>query len=374
MAIGIKDRLQFQLQVNGKEVDLQQNTLDYFHLVESVRLHLPMMTLQLQDISKFFSRNDYLVDGAPIKITLGVEGKNYIFNMRLFNHREITNQGVQAYRIHAYLDAPKFWTSSLVDTITGTASYVLKKICDDTGLTYTGENTNDQQIWIPHNRKCTEFTKDVANRAYLSDQACLKMGVTTEKVMKLIDISKLKDMEVKQVFSNIPQSGESLIADWRLVNKSGFFNSVSGYQDSHISQSVIKDDVIVKATQVVKNSAKLMMNTAIKSAIGQNRVQFAPIDVGNVNENYERGKYQNIRLGNLFNTGIEFVTPSIVKAELMEAVNVQLSRPGISGITSVSGKYLVTSKVFYMSNLNFVQKVEVYRHGINDKTEKTQAS
>jgi hypothetical protein len=50
----------------------------------------------------------------------------------------------------------------------------------------------------------------------------------------------------------------------------------------------------------------------------QNKVSFAPIDVGNVHDNYEQARYQNERLGNLFTYGVEFVTPRLVEANILD--------------------------------------------------------
>jgi hypothetical protein len=373
MPIGIQDRLMFQLQVNGKEVNLQQNTLDFLHIVESVRIHLPMVTLQIKDVTKFFSQNDFLVDATTMKITLGVENKKFVFNMRLFSHKELTMDGVQTYRLHGYLDVPLFWTSSRVAIIKDTASGALRTICNETGLTFQGPNTNDQQLWIPYNRKYTVFSDYIAQHSYLDQGSCMQMAISTDKVMRLVNVTDFEKFRTKQVFSNAPQQGQSLAADWRLLNSSGFLNNVSGYKDTNVSQAVFRDDSVIKDARVNKNTTKLMMNEDVRSKVGRNRVTHAPIDVGNVNENYERAAYQNARLGNLFSTGLEILTPAVVNAELMDVINCQISRPGVDGVTSLSGRYMVTSKVFYLQNNNFYQKLEVFRHGLNDKTERTQS-
>lgn len=372
MAIGIKDRLLFQLKINNMEVPLDQNTLDYFHMVESVRLHLPAMSLQIQDSTKFFSKNNLLVDGAPIQVTLGVEDKKLIFPMRYFTHKEMLSNGSPTFRIQAYLDVPKFWTSSTVKTITATASGALQDICNQTGLTYEGESTNDSQLWIPHNRRFTTYSKYIANQAFIDENSCLQLMVNTAKKMRLINVSNFEKMQIRQVFANMPGADQSIISDYRIINKSGFYNNVSGYKDQQVVQSNLADDQVYKDANVRKNTSKLMMSEAVRKAVGQNRVQHAPIDVGNVNANYQRGKYQNQRLANLFNSGLEIVTPKLCNAEVMEVINAQISRPGATGITAVSGKYMITSKVWYLTNNNFYQKLEVFRHGINVRSEQTQ--
>jgi hypothetical protein len=373
MAIGVKDRILFQITIGGKEINFDQNKLDFFHLVESVRLSVPAMTIQIQDITRFFSKNDLLVDGAPIQVTLGVDSKKLIFPMRYFTHKESLSSGSPTFRIYAYLDVPVYWTGSLSSTFTGTASGVLRSLCADCDLTYDGVDTNDSQLWIPHNRKYKEFAKYIAGRAFVDESSCNQMYVGTNKKMVMRNVSNFEKQPTIQTFANMPGTGQATISDHRVVNKSGFFNSISGYKDQQVNQSNLKEDETIKDTKVSKNTSKLMMSEEIRNKVTQNRVMHGPIDVGNVNENYERGRYQNARLGNLFNSGLELVTPSLCNAELLDVVGAQVSRPGADNIANISGRYMLTSKVFYMSNNNFVQKLEMFRHGLNDKRESTQA-
>jgi hypothetical protein len=44
----------------------------------------------------------------------------------------------------------------------------------------------------------------------------------------------------------------------------------------------------------------------------------------------------------------------------------------VSGDERISGRYVVTSKVTYIENFNFYQKVEACRHGMNDQKSKSQ--
>lgn len=372
MAYSIKDRLDFQLQIGGRPIELENNMVDFFHVVESVRLYVPMMTIRIKDINKFFTRNDVLVDGDSVVASIGLQRTKLVFPFRLFSHKAIMANGVTSYEIHAYLDVPRYWTESTNEIVNDTASSLLNTMCGSCGMTFDGAKTNDQQIWIPRNRRRVEFARYVVNRAYIDDQSCLQMGVGYDKVMRMRNVSDFNTFQVKQSFSNIGSQDQDVITDFNVINKAGFMNATTGYKDKQVRQSFLEPDEFTKDLQVKKNTRKLSMSAAISKGISQNRVTFSPIDCGNVSQSYERAKYQNDRLANLFAFGVEFVTPRLVSANLLDVINCDLSNPGAPSVTAMSGKYMMTSRVWYMENMNFYQKVEAFRQGLNTNKEQTQ--
>lgn len=372
MGYSIKDRLDFQLQIGGRTVELEKNMFDFFHVVESVRLYVPMMTLRMKDITKFFTRTDILTDGAPIVASISVQGKKIIYPFRLFSHKSVLENGVENHTLHAYLDVPRYWTESTNLPIKETASNALQKLCGECGMTYEGATTNDQQIWMPQNRRRAEFAKHIVRHAYIDESSCCQMAVLTDKRMRMLNISDFSRFQVKQRFSNVQAKEVAVITDYNVLNKSGFYNAVTGYKDKQIQQSFLEQDKETKDLNVKKNTKKLSVNSAVQTGVTQNRVSYTPVDVGNVNPNYERAKYQNQRLANLLTFGLEFVTPQLVEADLLDVINCDVAVPGSSSVTSLSGAYMVTSKVVYIENMNFYQKVEVFRQGLNSAKDKTQ--
>lgn len=289
-----------------------------------------------------------------------------VYNFRLFSSKEFIANGATSYAVKAYLDVPVYWTASAVTPIRGSASAVLKEIAAKTGLTYDGVTTNESQIWMPMNMKYCEWAKDVVDSASTSDKSCIKLCVTVDKVMKTVDISKFTTMPVRQSFSNTDKSKSLyLISDYEVLNKSGFFNASTGYKDAKIVQSFLKPDNTINAITFTKTSKSIMVNSKIKDAVSQNRVAYAPIDIGNVSPTYEQAQYQNRRLSNYFSFGLNFITNRPVKAQLLDLVSVDISKPELDGVIQYSGNYLLTSKVTYIQGMNFFHKCEIYRQGLN---------
>lgn len=366
-AFGVEGRLYVQMSINKVDIPLSTNLLDSLHLVESVRIGLPMLTFRIADSTKFLTRNDLLLDGAQIELTIETEASRSTLYFRYFNSEEDIN-GSGNYLVSAYLDAPRYWTESAVEPFRGSASAVLKFIAEKTGLTYSGVTTADTQIWVPANTKYKDWARDVSERAWVGERSCCVLGVTASKEMRMRDLSTFSSDPVVQLFSNKDNSNvQTVITDFKVINNAGFYNAVSGYKDKRIAQSLVTDSIELRDLKVSKNSTKLMMSRNIQSNIGQSRVTYAPIDVGNVSDTYERSRYQNRRLSSLFSSGLEIMTPRPVKANLLDVVNCEIAKPELDGVEQSSGKYLVTSKVWYIRGFNLYHKLEVLRHGVNTK-------
>jgi hypothetical protein len=369
MSLNIRDRLYLQIMINGVEFPLDKlNTLQYLHIGESVRAYLPTLNLRLVDATKFIAQNNLLVDGAIIKITIGVQGRKKTYEFRRFNHKAIPGgEGGTQYHISAFLNVPLYWMASTPKAINGTASEAIKKIANDCGLNFYGVTTSESQLWMPYNTRYCEFARQVAERAWVDTESCVQLGVTADKTVRLINVSDFANRKALEVFSNKGNYASSFpVTDEQLLSKSGFFNSVGGYQDTTIQQSLIATtDQTVSQVNVKRNSRVLSMNKALKDSVPQAKVSFAPIDVGNVSTHYENALYQNRRLSNLFTFGVEFNTAHLVDSNLLDIALCELTMPEVSGMQDISGNFLITSKVTYIEGMNFYQKLECYRHGAN---------
>lgn len=373
MPLAITERIYLQIRINNVDIPLEQNTISYLHIAESVRVYVPMLSFQINDITKFLTRNNLLVDGALIEITLEIDGFRSVYFFRLFGSSEIIAHGSTSYTVKGYLNVPRYWTESSVESINGSASKALTAIATKVGLVYDGVTTTESQLWVPMNRKYSEFAKSIVDRASTSSTSCIKLAITSDSKMRVKDISKMLKTDPIQFFSNKDSATDaSIITDYEVLNKAGFFNASTGYSDFKINQSFLKDDIEIKDVSFTKNSRKSMVNQSIQKGVGQNRVSFSPIDVGNVSHTYESAQYQNRRLSNLFVFGLNFVTPRPVKAQLLDVIEAEISKPELDGVSQYSGKYLLTSKVTYIQGMNFFQKCEVYRHGLNTNQDSSQ--
>jgi hypothetical protein len=369
----IKNRLFAAILFNGQEFPFEINALDYIHISSSVKTYLPILTLKLTDITKFLTLNNFLVDGTLVTVTVGRDNlQKTSFNFRLFSFKEFPAADPK-YVIHAYLDAPLYWTSSLSEFKKGSSSSVLGQLAQLTGLSYSGPTTSDAQVWIPQNRRISEFARFVCSHGWSNASSCMQIGVTASKELRYRNVSDFAQFPVKDFFDTTKITDQvKPMTSYSIANSAGFFNVNSGYGDRRITQGVSTEDEEISTLTLQKNSAKLMMNTAVRSSIQRNRVLYAPVDVGNVHANYERALYQNRRLSNLFVMGMEIQTPVFSEADLLDVVSLAIEVPDVKGSKQYSGKYLVTEKVVYVTGANYFEKLVLARHGLNESRESTQ--
>lgn len=309
MGYGIKDRVFIQLSINGVEVPLEDNVIDFIHIVESARIYLPMLTFKILDATKFLTKENLLVDGALIQLTTEVLNERDTYMFRLFSSREQIIGGLTFYIVHAYLDAYRYWTLSMNSPILASASGVIRRCASAGGLQYDGPETADRMSWMPNNRRLCVLATETAQRAFIGPKSCFQICVGTDKRLIARDISVLPG-SVESYSNKELGGGTNIITDFGILNRGGFYNVDSGYKDFRFTQTLLQPvpPSGIRDVQVEKNSVKLMLNQEIRG-IAQNRVLYAPMNTGSVHSNYERAFYQNIRLANLFNFGIEIITP-----------------------------------------------------------------
>lgn len=364
MALYVQNRLYLQIVIGGIEIPIDVlNSVGYVHIVEHVRLLLPQLSMSITDATKFFTLNNVLVDGAIISITVGNVNRTQKFEFRLFSYTDV--DGV--YTITGYLNLPKYWLESRDTAILGTSSTVLKEIATTCGLTYEGPSTSDFQLWHPYNSKYAKFAKEIAQASWADANSCMQLAITRDKRMRLLNVSNFSAAASVELLSNRTTSSFSLpVTSINVLTKSGFLNGETGYQDTLIGQSLTTTtDQDISELVVRKNSATLSMNAGIKSQLEQARVRYAPIDVGNVNQNFHRATYQNARLAGYFSFGAEVLVPQLTDSNILDTVSCDMTKSDVTGVQEISGKFLVTSKVLYIQGLNVYQKIEVFRHGNN---------
>jgi hypothetical protein len=349
------------------------NTIDFIHIAESKRLYLPMLIMQLQDTTKFLTRNNLILDGTIIQIGVKKENNRKTYTFRLFSCREILDAGSTKYKISGYWNLPTYWSKTLTKPYSGSSSSVLNTLATEVGLIYNGIQTADVMNWLPMNKTYKEFVTDISTHGFVDSKSCTLRAVTTNNELRYKNISEfLSYPSMGDYAAGVFSATQDPITDYKIMNKGGFFNSVGGYQSTTRETSLLSDEKVYSTLDVNRNSKQLTMNSAIKETVTQGRVRFSPPNSGNVHPYYQQAAYQNKRQASLFSFGIEVVTPMPVKASLFDQINLSVSVPSIERVSSYSGKYLLISKVVYVTGVNYYEKMELVRHGINSNANSTQ--
>lgn len=376
MPYSIENRLRVDVQFNGVSFDFGVgNTLNFIHMSESTRLGIPMLHLSVTDITQWFKANQVLADGAVITIdvTVGPQstGLNSVRQFRYNCHHETTSSLGRVYQIDAYLNYPTYWSGSTSTPIDGTSDDVLQNICDATGLELDSVGANDTQVWQPRNLAYYKFAREVAAHGYLSDSSCMSMAVTLDGLLCYVDISQMEEPQATAGIYDVTTPGIVPVVGYKPFVASGAFNQMSGYDQQRIEQdpTVTDPSRIFSAVAFNPNEGgSLLVNNSVRSGIGQGHVQFAPIEVGNNHDEYQRAYYQNKRVSNLFTAGLYLLTPTMSPVSVLDCVNVTV--PNESGslqaqeLAEHSGVYRVTSKTIFIQGGNYVEKLELVRRTV----------
>lgn len=363
----IQDRLSIQVMLNGKEFPFRRvNSLDYLHMVASAKLAVPMVDLQLLDSVGWLTQNNVLFDGSLIEIVVSNKnGGSEAYAFRMNSYKEKRSGDLSTVRIDGYLNVPKYWGGSQLTPEIGTPSEALKTIAATCGMAADVDSTSNSQTWFARNQKYHTWAREIADAGYAGDQSCLMLAIDFNNSLRYKNIGS-SEGTVKTLSLIQPVRDAIYVPIFTPRVAPGVSNNESGYQSYMVQQDPLNAS-LYRVHQRVEfqndENGSLMVNGEIRSGIDRSKVAFAPISPGNVNETFERGRYQNRRVGFLFSVGLDVVTPDTTALPLLSAVNVVA--PSDERTRYYSGKYRVVSRVIYVKGADYYEKLELSRKTLN---------
>lgn len=362
----IKGRLELALLFNQKEFPFDRvNSLDFIHISSSSRLGVPMIHLKVCDAGQWLVKNQLLLDGVIINVLLKVRDKTQSYAFRLNSYRENQSESGPTYDIDGYFDCPLYWLKAVSVAPTGTSNKVLTDLAESCKLKFEGVNTSDQQTWQTKNRKAWQFARDVAAHGYVDDGSCMQLALDLDGVLRYKNVS-VHTKPVATFVSAEYKPETFLVSDFRPRNVSGVANAISGYADEFRTAMIndIDGDPLSKVV-AKKLSSKMMVNADLLKQVQRGRVTFGPIDCGNTHSSYSKAEYQNRRLAGVHSFAMDIVTPDFTEVPLLSFVQFNASEPSTKSAKAYSGMYLVISKCIYIAGINYYEKLELVRHGVN---------
>lgn len=363
MAYEIEGRLRLKIYFNDTEFPFDRvNSLDMLHISSSTRIAVPMLHMRLQDSVEYFANTDLLADGAKITLVMqpweSPASDTYVFRLNSF--KKPMNAAGTAYEIDAYLDLPLYWHGSQMDPIANTSAGAIQSIAEKCGLTAETSSTVDKQVWFPRNIPYFEWARQISERGYRSDRSCMQMAVTTRKKLRYLDMSDPPETAGQFMFPDAA-AGYIYTTDFLPVAAAGSTNHTSSYKETRVEQDLLGDlNPSHKTVNVRKlNSGSLLVSSEVRGKVPQQRVRYAPIDVGNVHADYEKALYQNRRLSNLFQNRVDIVTPERTKLGVLDFVNLTIDISSSYSPKRYNMDYWVTSHVIYIHTNNYYEKFEL---------------
>lgn len=371
MAFSLSNGLSVSLRLGDAEFPLDTvNRIKMLHIVESVQLQVPQLTLELIDATNLISRIG-LQDGLPISIS--ISNQNVILQdltFRLFSYKPEQENNVQKYTITAYLDIPKYWFGMARSSIRGTSSDALAQIAQTCGLDYTGIATNDSQLWVPGLKKYSSFARYIAERGYATASSCMVLAINLMKSMVYADIMNQPVPVITLASMNTANENDYPVIDYNISSYSGGGVTNGGYFTTRVCSRIHVDQPpvssIIETVNVNQNVNAPQISSIVRGLIGTRQVvNFGLIDCGNASEKHDAALYQNYRLKSLFTINADFVLS--MPCPLSVCVPFQFNATDNSGQPNVidSGIYITCSRVIYLNGANYFEKIAASRIGTN---------
>lgn len=349
--------------------------LGFLHMSESSKLDIPMFHLQVTDGIEFFKQHPgLLVEGNLITFEVAARGvDSFSYDFRINATKTEPSSSGDVVSIDGYLDYPKYWIETTRRSyVNMSTSAVLKEIAKYVGLTYVGPDTNDSQNWYGSNSRYHSFCKEVANRGYLSENSCMKLAVDFDGDLLYTDIAEVGEPLETFTLATM-EMGKVPIVSYVPKNIGGAANRRTGYRQTLGEQSAMRPTLSrthdkIKVT--VDEGGELNVNQDVKIAVRQGAHVIAPIDYGNVNENYHRARYQNNRGTSIYTFGLDIVTPvSTVGSGLTIFDTILVEAPKEQ--EELAGLYVIATKAIVIADGQYHEKFEIARRSVASTQSKT---
>lgn len=370
MGFQLGNQINLSIYIEGFElpIDGYMSVLK-LHIGSTLGMKLPVMALQISDAWGVLDAVPMAKDATRIQVRLAAGTDDpTIYTFRLFNHTKVPDSsGGNTWSIDGYFDAPLYWAGTSLQNYQGTSNDVLAQIAATCSIPYSGEQTADGQGWFQQNRRYADFAKYIAQHGYKTDTSRMTLAYDLSNKLIYRDVNT-PGAPLITVVNGQFQDGCAFATHYEVESMSGYTNQNMGYQSTMYRQSLYKSGQ-VDTLAFTPNVTDPNFNTDIKSTIQTGKPRHSKIDVGNSNENKERGKFQNARYAQMFNQRLHLSSDYLpLPFPLLSWINCNMNseRTGDADIQN-SGVYLVTARSIIVKGTYFLDKVQCERHGINSK-------
>jgi hypothetical protein len=367
----IKTGVLLGVHINGNEYKLESNGFKKLTLVSNKRMSVPTFEFVFADLTDKINKEITLADGVPIEFHVGRSVDKFdVYKMRVYNYKRDPHQTIPFYTVYGYLDVPKWFLQSWKLAIEDVGSAVIEAVAGECGLEPEVDATNDFMIWLPNRRRACMFAKHIAEHAYLDDSSAFVMGVTLDKKLKLKNLTTLPSSG--ETFAPGNQPNTANVVDNRYLTGSGYGNSIGGYAHKVWPQLLTMEAEPIEELALTRKTQHLQLNVELKDMLTDNgRLDFGPINAGNVHIFWDQARYQNYRTAMMYGMGVELLidqrTP--FDYDLFTPFNYEAYDPPSTGEAQIADQfrslYYVTAKAVYITEGNYYEKFQGYSTGNN---------
>lgn len=383
--LNIQDRLFVSLKIDGQEVE-------YANLISVIATEgngalVPAIKIAIGDPTSSFSTDKTFTDGNEIEITFAqshtdnqVSPRKY----RIFG----PGRGNQAFNptieIVGILNSPDYITKSARESYRGTSEAVLKQVAGKCGLKFSGPSSvdgrtpNDSQAWLNVCSNRAKFMLDVARHGWIDAHSGMGAVVTSYGEMRYRDLIALINTPIDRIqfvfaHNSIPSSSDKskksyIVKEARDRSTAGLMSAWQNYGSTRAQNMLTGDHAISKELQVKMPGNYLPINKAVADQVDRSRIEYAPLDCGNVHQKYEIAKYQNIKLNALFSEKMSILVDTVTEVQLYDVVVYRQEDADLRQPVKNTDVYIVVGKTLVVSGGSFyAERIELARMSLTMK-------
>lgn len=384
--LNIQDIAFLSIEIDGEEVPYA--FIQSVELTEGNGALFPAFRIVMGDpYSTYMTGEKALTDGNKFSITIGksMSDKNCKpRKYRLFGKKPINRAELPQMLIVGIVDAPNLVYAKPIEAYKGTSDAVLKQIAEKAGLQYSGPGScngatmNDNQVWRNSGKNRGVFAQDISRRGWMSPKSGMSMAITSTCEMRyrnLVDVINTPLPKIKFVFShNAPKSDEDDTKKFYLVkfandhSSAGVTSGWQNYGSVRTQPCLSGEDKKSDKMEVCVPGKYVAVNKEIADMVGKVRRDVAPVDMGNVHENYEKAQFQNIKVLALFSQKMSLLVEQVTDVQLYDPVIYKQANADPTEPVSTTDVYIVVGKTISIrAGAFYAERIEIARLSTNMK-------
>lgn len=368
MGYVIQNEIEVSVFFNNIEYPLSElNVLNYLLMTENAVSLVPTLTLSIFDQSQVFKNIDMLQDAAPIRVVIkAYGGEETSYRFRLFSYSVDKSPSGDQYTINGYFDSVQYWLGRMTRSINATSSAAIAQIARQCGLQFSGDDTNDKQLWLPINRTNAAFVKYISKSGWSSNTSYMVSALNLQGTLLYKDLSRRRPIKARLHRGEF-RKGLIPVTQHEPTTNSGLNNISDGYKANRFPQGANGTNEPIDKLQFTPDSSRPLLNPDVRKNIsGSSR--HGNICFGNNHPNRENAIYQNLRYASLYSYGDSLLTPMPTDLTLFDNINfTSVVQANTDEDVGNSGLLVITARAVYIAGSNYYEKIVGVRHGTNQE-------
>lgn len=381
----LQGTMSVSLEINGQKLPPVGGILRSYYIQAGFGMSTPAATLMFSDRQNVLTGPLAINDGTKIKLYLGREGLNKVFNLSVLRKKAVDTPAGQEIEAICILDVPAFALGAQSESARGTSVEAVRILTERSGLKFeTDVTANDSMTWLNVGKSRAAFAADILRHSFVSKDTSLTGLLDVDNTFRVCDVFKrIQGKPEYTIFSGMTAEHDTPKDKTFLASESAP-SQVSGLTNAMLNYGTVRVDNMLggKTDREKKINPPLIgdglpINQGVRDSIEYTRMDYAKhydpgigkLSASNAHENYHTAPYRNDRYLALFSQGVYVMIDNEASIPLLACVDFQpYKQVGSETIldTSQAGKYIVGGVTLLGNGHYYSERYLLYRCYVSD--------